>query len=48
VTENWDSGAQVNFNLAATDSCTGTTRYYSGTDTVRSGIIVGANVVQTG
>jgi len=48
VTENWDSGDQVNFNLAAGDSCTGTTQYYTGTDTVQNGIIVAADVVQTG
>jgi hypothetical protein len=47
VTENWDSGDQVNFDLAATDSCTGATRYYTGTDTVQNGVIVGANVVQS-
>ena len=48
VTENWDSGDQVNFNLAAGDSCTGATQYYTGTDTVQNGIIVAADVVQTG
>jgi hypothetical protein len=48
VTENWDSGNQVNFNLAAGDSCTGATQYYTGTDTVQNGIIVAADVVQTG
>jgi hypothetical protein len=48
VTENWDSGGQVNFNLAAGDSCTGATQYYTGTDTVQNGIIVAADVVQTG
>ena len=48
VSENWDSGDQVNFNLAAVDSCTGATQYYTGTDTVDNGIIVTANVVQTG
>lgn len=48
VTENWDSGDQVNFDLAAADSCTDSTRYYTGTDTVRSGIIVGSDVVQAG
>jgi hypothetical protein len=45
---NWDAGDQVNFNLAAGDSCTGATQYYSGTDTVQNGIIVAADVVQTG
>ena len=48
VTENWDSGDQVNFNLAAVDSCTGATQYYTGTDTVDNGIIVTANVSQVG
>jgi hypothetical protein len=48
VSENWDSGDQVNFDLAAGDSCDGTTQYYTGTDTVTSGIIVAANVVQAG
>ena len=48
LTENWDSGDQVNFNLAAVNSCTGATQYYTGTDTVSNGIIAAANVVQTG
>jgi hypothetical protein len=48
VSENWDSGDQVNFNLAATNSCNGATQYFTGTDTVQNGIIVGANVTQTG
>jgi hypothetical protein len=48
VSENWESGDQVNFDLAATDSCSGVTRQYTGTDTVQNGIIVAANVVQTG
>ena len=48
MSENWDSGDQVNFNLAATNSCNGVTQYYTGTDTVQNGLIVGANVVQTG
>jgi hypothetical protein len=38
----------VNFDLAAGDSCDGTTQYYTDTDTVTSGIIVAANVVQAG
>jgi hypothetical protein len=41
-------GLAANFDLAATDNCTGATSYYTGTDTVRGGIIVAANVVQTG
>jgi hypothetical protein len=48
VSENWDTGDQVNFNLAAGDSCTGATHYYTGTDTVQNGIIVAADVAQTG
>lgn len=48
VTENWDNGDQVNFNLAAQDSCSGATQYYTGTDTVENGIIVAADVVQVG
>lgn len=48
VSENWDSGDQVNFNLAAVDSCTGAAQYYTGTDTVQNGIIVAADVVQAG
>ena len=48
LTENWDSGDQVNFDLAAGDTCTGGTQYYTGTDTVRNGIIVAADVTQTG
>ena len=47
VSENWESGDQVNFDLAATDSCNGVTRQYTGTDTVQNGIIVAADVVQT-
>ena len=48
VSENWESGDQVNFNLAASDSCNGSTQQYTGTDTVQNGIIVAADVVQTG
>jgi hypothetical protein len=47
VSENRESGSSVNFDLAATDSCTGATTQYTGTDTVRNGIIVAADVVQT-
>jgi hypothetical protein len=47
VSENWESGDQVNFDLAATDSCNGVTQQYTGTDTVQNGIIVAADVVQT-
>lgn len=47
VSENWESGDQVNFDLAATDSCNGVTQQYIGTDTVQNGIIVAADVVRT-
>jgi hypothetical protein len=43
-----ESGDQVNFNLDATNSCTGQVDHFTGTDTVQNGQIVGANVVQTG
>jgi len=46
VSENWDSSNQVNFDLAATDSCTGVTQYYTGTDTVENGTIVAADITQ--
>jgi hypothetical protein len=46
VSENWESGDQVNFDLAATDSCTGAVQDFTGTDTVQNGVIVGADVVQ--
>jgi hypothetical protein len=48
VSENWESGDQVNFDLAATDSCTGDTDYYTGTDTVENGTIVAAQITQNG
>jgi hypothetical protein len=48
VSENWESGDRVNFDLAAVDSCTGVTQYYTGTDTVENGTIVGADITQTG
>jgi hypothetical protein len=44
VSENWESGDQVNFDLTAVDSCTGVTQYFTGTDTVENGIIVAANL----
>jgi hypothetical protein len=47
VSENWQSGDEVNFDLAATDSCNGTTQYYSGTDTVENGTIVAADITAT-
>jgi hypothetical protein len=48
VSENWDSGNQVNFGLTATDACTGLTQYYTGTDTVENGTIVAADIAQAG
>lgn len=47
VSENWDSGDEVGFNLEAVNSCNGATQSYTGTDTVTNGIITGADVVQT-
>jgi hypothetical protein len=46
LTENWQSGDQVNFDLAATDNCTGAVQDFSGTDTVQGGLIVAADVSQ--
>jgi hypothetical protein len=48
VSENWESGDPVNFDLAATDSCTGDTNYYTVTDTVENGTIVAAHMTQNG
>jgi hypothetical protein len=48
LSENWASGDQVNFNLAATDNCTGAVQDFSGTDTVQGGLIVAAAVSQVG
>jgi hypothetical protein len=31
LTEDWESGDEVNFNLAATDACSGTEQYFAGT-----------------
>jgi hypothetical protein len=42
------SGHQVSFNLAVVNNCTGATQYYTGTDTVRGGKIVAADVTRTG
>jgi hypothetical protein len=46
LSENWDSGDQVNFDLSATDNCTGAVQNFSGTDTVQGGLIVAADVSQ--
>jgi hypothetical protein len=48
LSQNWESGDQVNFDLTATDSCTGDTDYYTGTDTVENGTIVSAQITQNG
>jgi hypothetical protein len=48
LSENWASGDQVNFDLAATDNCTGAVQDFSGTDTVQGGLIVAADVSQVG
>lgn len=44
LTELGESGDQVSFALAATNSCTGAVQHFSGTDTVQNGEIVAANV----
>jgi hypothetical protein len=46
LSRNWSSGDQVNFDLAATDNCTGAVQDFSGTDTVQGGLIVAADVSQ--
>jgi hypothetical protein len=46
VSENWESGDEVNFSLAATDDCSGEVQDYTGTDTVVNGQIVAADVSQ--
>ena len=42
------SGPQVRFNLAVVNDCTGAAQRYTGTDTVRGGRIVAADVIRTG
>jgi hypothetical protein len=41
------SGHQVNFRLAVVNDCTGAAQYFTGTDTVRGGKIVAADVTPT-
>jgi hypothetical protein len=41
-------GHQVSFNLAVVNGCTGAAQHYTGTDTVRGGKIVAADVTRTG
>jgi hypothetical protein len=42
------SGHQVSFNLAVVNDCTGAAQYYTGTDTVRGGKIIAADVTRAG
>jgi hypothetical protein len=44
LSENWESGDEVNFDLAATDDCSGAVQDFTGTDTVVDGKIVAADV----
>jgi hypothetical protein len=46
VSENWESGDEVNFDLAATDNCSGAVQDFTGTDTVVNGKIVAADISQ--
>jgi hypothetical protein len=46
LTENWESGDEVNFTLAATDNCSGAVQDFTGTDTVQNGQIVAADISQ--
>jgi len=48
LTENWESGDQVSANIAAVDTSTGDTQYFSGSWTVDNGLITSASVTQTG
>src|SRR5262249_47170583 len=41
-------GHQVSFSLAVVNGCTAATQQYTGTDTVRGGKIVAADVTRTG
>lgn len=47
VTNDGVRGDQVSFTLTAVDTCTGHIQTFSGTDTVRNGVIVAADVIQT-
>jgi len=42
------SGHRVSFNLTVINDCAGTAQHYTGTDTVRGGKIVAADVTRTG
>ena len=48
LTENWESGDEVSANIAAVDTATGDTQYFSGSWTVDNGLITSASVTQTG
>jgi curli biogenesis system outer membrane secretion channel CsgG len=48
LSENWESGDEVNFDLAATDDCSGAVQDFSGTDTVVNGKIVAADISADG
>jgi hypothetical protein len=42
------SGHQISFSLSVANDCTGATQSYTGTDTVRGGRIIVADVTPTG
>jgi hypothetical protein len=42
------SGHQVSFKLTVVNDCTGAVQHYTGTDTVRGGKIIAADVTRTG
>ena len=48
VTKLSQSGHQVTFNLTVVDGCAAATQHFTGTDTVRGGKIVAAEVTRTG
>jgi hypothetical protein len=48
VTRLSQSGHQVSFNLTVIDGCAAATQHFTGTDTVRAGKIVAADVTRTG
>jgi hypothetical protein len=48
VTRLSQSGHQVTFNLTVVNGCTAVSQHYTGTDTVRAGKIVAADVTPTG
>ena len=48
VTKLSQSGHQVRFNLSVVNGCAAATQHFTGTDTVRGGKIVAADVTRTG